>query len=730
MSEKTVFEEEKNKLEEVISTIDNRINKSSNKFNDEKHHVIGFTEGLRGTQFNRQAMMSMYATDVNYLKSIRNNPYFGKFLFHEKNGDIKEIYIGKKMLFDEKQGAIVNDWRSDLCSMYYDFNIGEDAYYVEDNDKKEGQIISKRQLYIENAELINVNEQDTLSNDEILIKCLQDNFDARMRTIVATIQKEQNAIIRNSSKSNYIVQGVAGSGKTTVALHRISYLLYNELKENLSSNFMIIGPNKFFLDYISSVLPELDIDDVYQTTFEDIFMANVKTKFRIKNKNEELVENMYDSSIGNCCHYKTSIEYMDLIKRFVDFYIKSKLGEDIKYGNSIIIKKEKMIDLTSDRVTTPYKERVSNYIKKMTKFFKENYDEVYAQLSRPIMTELRLVASNDTTEKQKIIEKMSELRNKIKKGFNDELKQFFSFIDTSPVSIYYSFIENLDVFIQDTNVETIKNTTLNNLENNCISTSDMAAILYIQYLISGCKKYNDYSHLIIDEGQDLSVAQYFILNKLFSNAKFDIYGDINQSIYAYQSISNWDELNKLLFNNNAIYFELNKGYRNTIEISNVSNLILNRLNQISSDSISRSGVEIKSNNIDASDNASLKIEELTELYNNGYKNIAIICKDCEEVELLFRQLKKYNLPMNKIIKDSDKYKTGICVLPAYLSKGLEFDGVIINDASYYKYSDDVIDQRLLYVAVTRALHQLIVDYDKCITPSLSEIINQKNVLKK
>ena len=163
------------------------------------------------------------------------------------------------------------------------------------------------------------------------------------------------------------------------------------------------------------------------------------------------------------------------------------------------------------------------------------------------------------------------------------------------------------------------------LENKCMSTSDMAAILYIQYLISGCKKYSDYNHLIIDEGQDLSMAQYFVLNKMFFNAKFDIYGDINQSIYAYQSISDWDELNKLLFNNNAIYFELNKGYRNTVEISNISNLILNKLNQNSSNSISRSGVEIKLNDIDCIDNASLKIKELSELYNNGYKNIAIIC---------------------------------------------------------------------------------------------------------
>ena len=126
----------------------------------------------------------------------------------------------------------------------------------------------------------------------------------------------------------------------------------------------------------------------------------------------------------------------------------------------------------------------------------------------------------------------------------------------------------------------------------------------------------------------------------------------------------------------------------------------------------------------------MSISHYEKLYNNGYKNIAIICKDCEEVELLFKQLKKYNLPINKITKDSDKYKIGVCILPAYLSKGLEFDAVIINDASYYKYSEDVIDQRLLYVAVTRAMHQLIVDYDKCITPSLTEIKNKNNVLRK
>lgn len=726
MDKEIIFKEEQQKLKEVLEIIDEQIKNSDDGFAKEQHHIIGFTEGLRGTQFNRQAMMSMYATEGNRLKSLRNSPYFGRFEFQNKDsGETEIFYIGKKIVTYKNHEVIVYDWRCNQCSMFYDYNIGDpSAHYIESGKKVYGIINGKRQIQIKDGKLISVSDQDTLSDDEILIQYLNENADSRLKSIVATIQKEQNKIIRNSIDNNYIVQGVAGSGKTTVALHRIAYLLYNESKRVDESNFMIIGPNKFFLDYISSALPDLDIDGISQCTFEDIFATNIKGKVKINSKNKELERIMAGELDDSVLKYKSSIKYMKLIEKFVLYYMSSKLNNNIELNDVVLCSKERMRDIVSEYHKNSYKERIDIFIKKMSKIIKEDYENIYYSASRSLMKKLQEL-DMDAPEREEIILKLNLLRENIKKGCINDLKGFFKFVDTSPILLYYTFIENIEMFTTD-NVDLLKKETLKNLDNKQISPSDIAGILLIQHLMRGCKNYLNYSHLIIDEGQDLSIAQYYVLKKIFAKSKFDIFGDINQSIYAYQSINNWDELNKVLFDNDAKLLELNRGYRNTKEIAEISNLVLKSLNQRDANFISRYGNNVIVNNIEGVKNGKFKFQQLIDLINNGHKNIAIICKDNNEVEEVYKELKSLPIDVSKITLDNDKYKNGICILPVYLAKGLEFDAVILNDVSDKKYGENIIEQKLLYVAVTRALHELIIDYNGKISPSLISIDSQKN----
>lgn len=207
MSKEEIFKYEEKRLEEVIQKINTQIKNNEQKFSEQEHFIIGFKEGLRGTQFNRQAMMSFYATEIAKLKSIINNPYFGRFDFTDNEGKKQTIYIGKKSIVDENNKAIAYDWRSSLCSMYYDYNIGPAEYEVNGTTEK-GEITSKRQIIIKNGKLDSVSEQDTVSDDQILLKYLNESADARLKSIIATIQREQNKIIRSPLKNDYIIAGV------------------------------------------------------------------------------------------------------------------------------------------------------------------------------------------------------------------------------------------------------------------------------------------------------------------------------------------------------------------------------------------------------------------------------------------------------------------------------------------------------------------------------------------
>ena len=723
-----IYNYEYQRLQKVIEIINEKLEEAKNNFKKQEHNIIGFKEGQRGTQFTRQSMMSLYATEVYDLKFILSNPYFARFDFKGLNEkEINEIYIGKKLITGKNGEIIAYDWRSPICSMYYDYNIGKSEYKL-NNETKKGEILSKRQIIIKDGVLKDVLEQDTLSNDSILMKYLNEHADSRLKTIIATIQKEQNKIIRSPMNKDYIIQGVAGSGKTTVALHRIAYLLYNEARNTNEADFMIIGPNKYFLNYISELLPELDVKNIYQTTFDEIALNNLNCKVKVESRNITLQNVLSNQTDKEIISYKNSMQYMNLIERFINDYMKSHLTEAITYEGIELCSKERL-SVIYDSIfnTRSYSERINNFTKMLTKQIKEHYDDLIHQVWLNYREEVLSLPKN-SPERKELTKMVDEIQETIKKGCSTQIKNYFKFTKVNSLYLYQAFIENIDLYKNEISVDIdkLKEYTLSKLTKKQITSDDLAPMLLINQMLNGIKQDGKYNHLVIDEAQDLSIPQYYMLKRIFPQAKIDVFGDINQSIYDYQAFDNWEQLNSVIFDNKAELLELNKSYRTTTQIADTSKLVLEKLkNNNSVNCITRSGkdVFVSSNE---ENNVITIINQIKQIIDNGYETIAIICKDDKETENLFKKLKKYNLDITKISENNEKYTGGLCILPSYLSKGLEFDAVIISNANDILYTEDNIDLKLLYVSVTRAMHELYINYNGNITKSLESLVKDKN----
>lgn len=732
MTKEEIFIYEKNRLDNVIDIINRKIKEAEKNFNNQEHTIIGFKEGQRGTQFIRQGLMSLYATEINNLKSILANPYFGMFQFKDNNNETTDIYLGKKAILDENASVIAYDWRSPVCSMYYDYNIGKAEYIGTNGVKNFGEILKKRQIIIKNGELQDVEEQDTLSNDSILLKYLTENSDARLKSIIATIQREQNRIIRSPLKSDYIIQGAAGSGKTTVALHRIAYLLYNEAKNINESDFMIIGPNKYFLNYVSDLLPDLDIKNVSQFTFDEIALKNIGiSKIKVESMNKTLQGILKGEIDENIIAFKSSIEFLKLIENYINLYVDSHLKDDIVYEGIKLYSAEDIRFNFSNNMfgnDKSCKEKANELIKRLTKKIKNNSEDLSHSIWLKYRDEI-LNLSQDDPKRKEILEKVNKAQTEIKKGCPTIVKDYFKFLKVNPLTLYQSFIENLDIIYSSEtfDIKRLQEYTNLNLSKKQIKFEDLSPLLLINYMINGVKDFKEYSYLVIDEAQDLSLAEYYMLKKLFPKAKFNVFGDVNQSIYNYQSIHNWDELNSRIFDSKANKLELNKSYRTTINISNVSNLILNQMSQAPAECIARTGDELLLSNDISCQNIILQIKTLLD---KDYQSIAIICKDDKETHDIYSKLKKMRLNISEITENNDQYNGGLCIMPSYLSKGLEFDAVIIYNANAQNYSSTNIDMKLLYVAITRAMHDLVINYDGELSLPLKSLEKKNKVLKK
>lgn len=656
------------------------------------------------------------AAKIIALEKLLNSPYFARIDFKFQDEDEYEnIYIGRSSLIDDDSSEIyVYDWRSPISSIFYRFGIGE-AFYEAPSGKITGEVNLKRQYEISNGKLEYFFDADIQIIDEFLRKMLSQNTSSKMKTIVETIQKDQDMIIRNMEMDLMMVQGVAGSGKTSVALHRAAYLMYQGLSDKLSSNnILIISPNTLFEQYISNVLPELGEKNVNSKTFEELIF-NILNGPKIETRNE-LLETLLSSNnnlMKSSMEFKFSSEFVEILNRFIndlprrwidfkDVYYDGKHISSRQLSKNRILNEKRSTTLSSrlKHLEASILEEVhknhKNRLEKLTDFV-----TTYKEHSFELEETARMLSIYESTRLVKKIRKFTELNSL-------ELYRKL-FINKS---YFYSLSKGMDL---PENIEDILDSTFKNLNNDVLSYGDAVALSFLNLKLNINNGYSEIRQIVIDEAQDYYPIHFEILNLLFPKSRYTILGDINQTIGKQENLSLYERVNKILCKKKSTLITMDKSFRSTSEILEFSKKFLN--DDFKINSFSRKGnapiVHSSSTLAELKDNI---INEIKTSIENNYKSIGLICKTEKEASSLYEIL-KYEIQIKLIKSDSMATLDGTFIIPIYLSKGLEFDSVLIlnTDKNTY-YSKD--DKNLLYIACTRALHRLSLFYTGEISPLL------------
>lgn len=674
--------------------------------------------------------LELYTEKLNAMEKNSLKPYFARIDFkRDEENKVEQLYIGKVGVMDEDNKIITIDWRAPIASMYYDSNIGKASYVAPEGICK-GDLLVKRQFDIENGKLNSYQDVDTVSNDDLLKPYLGANADNRLKNIVSTIQSEQNFIIREPLSKNIIVQGVAGSGKTTVALHRIAYLVYNNRDTILPNQYLVIGPNKFFVNYISGVLPDLDVNNVEQLTFEELCENCINEKINLINEEKNLIDSIINPEKLKYERLKVSMKF----KKALDLYIKdfdekiiSNLRIEIK-GYEIIsneLIKNEYFSIENNEIYDSIQKKLKRTKLMIEKYIENNYDDILTNIEKEFSTKTSN-AGQEIIFKEK--EKIEFIKKELTKKSSSTLNKYFDNKIPKIKELYYKFLTNIDKYLDKEELEDnylkAENNSLN-IKENKFEFEDLSALIYLKTKIIGKEEFKKFKQVAIDEAQDYGEFNFYVLKKLLSNAKFSIFGDLAQSIYQYRGINDWKEVSDTTFKKDCEIKYLLKSYRTTTEIMNSANNITKYININPAQPVIRHGGDVKYIKYkDNNEQIEYIANKIKEYKQKGYKSIAVICKDDKEANFINSGIKEYGFDLKNIVDSDTEYDGKICTITSYLAKGLEFDGVIISDASEGKYnSEKNIDMKLMYVSMTRALHELTVFYNKSIIkPLLTDLI--------
>lgn len=625
------------------------------------------------------------------LEKMIKSPYFARIDFKfDDEDEFEKIYIGRSSLRKNSyQEMYVYDWRSPIASVFYRFMTGE-AFYDAPCGRVTGELNLKRQYEIKNGTLEYFFDSDVQIVDEFLRQLLSQNTTAKMKVIVETIQHEQDVVIRDMENDLLMVQGVAGSGKTSIALHRAAYLMYQGLQTKLSANnIMIISPNSIFEQYISNVLPELGEDNVISSVFEDI-LSELLNGRKIQSRNDFLenliVNSKYKEISRNSIEFKTSSFFREILDQFlIDIPRQWIEFEDVYYEGKCVVSGQILKDKILGRPETPLGiklEQLEDYI--LEQIFGTGKGRGHKEEKNLIKQEIQKFIKIDIVELYKIL-------------FSNE-------------AYFYSLLQNSN---PSQNIKNIWKYTKENLEADSLYYDDAIAIAYLYLKIYGTNKYKNIKQVVIDEAQDYYPLQYEIFNFLFSNAKFTILGDMKQTLAKKEDISFYEQIQKILNKKKSSLIMLDKSFRCTNEILNFSLKFIEQSSQIKS--FNRNGDSPK---VYIADNSEIFIDEIVKeiklCQEKGFQSICLICKTEKNSTYLFNKI-KHKLDIQLIKNGSVSDLQGVFILPVYMSKGLEFDTVLICDADSQNYHDED-DKNLLYVACTRALHKLSLFCENEVSP--------------
>ncbi|PAD75768.1 RNA polymerase recycling motor HelD [Paenibacillus campinasensis] len=670
-------------------------------------------------------------------RKLVESPYFGRIDFKEHgSSETESIYLGTGSFLDEDmESFLVYDWRAPISSLYYDGAPGP-AKYETPSGEVSGEMELKRQFIIHDGKIQVMFDTGVTIGDELLQQVLSHSADDRMKSIVATIQKEQNAVIRNDKTRMLIVQGAAGSGKTSAALQRVAYLLYKYRGSLRADQMLLFSPNPLFNSYVSSVLPELGEDNMQQTTFQAYLEHRLGKEFELEDvftQTESLLNSEdtpeYRARIESIT-YKSSVAFLDTIRRYKEMLEKEgMMFKPIVFQGKVVVSADEMAAhfYSYDRAV-----KLAGRIDLMREWLlKRLADFAQAEKKEPWVEEQMQLL--DIEDYQRAFQTMRRKQNKKDTTFNDHdvekdvlarmvvsdrLKPVRRWIKrlryVNVTGMYRRLFTDQALFRQaaidadsiPAHWEEICSLTLQALRDKRLLYEDATPFLYLKELLQGFRTNTAIRHVIVDEVQDYSAFQLEFLKRLFPRAKMTVLGDLNQAIYAHgEVLGSLENLVGLYGAEDTEVISLTRSYRSTYEIVEFTRQMIPGGERIVP--FNRPGEAPRV--IQQADEKSLDeavIRDLRELHEQGYNYVAVICKTAEESRQVHERLSA-TLQTRLVTKTTPSFEKGTLVVPAYLAKGVEFDAVIIYNGSADVYRRES-ERKLFYTACTRAMHVLHV----------------------
>ena len=635
-------------------------------------------------------------------------PYFGRIDFLDETLQKEEaLYIGRGGIAKDTTHQVVVDWRAPVANAYYENGLGECSYHAPDGRELPIRLDLKRTYEIDNGRLLDYFDTEVIANDELLTKYLAKNKQAVLGEIIATIQKEQNDIIRKTPYHNIIVQGVAGSGKTTVAMHRISFILYNYAERFRPEDFYIVGSNRILLEYITGVLPDLDVYGIRQMTMEQLFV-----RLLYEDWDEQSCSILENTAAAQGSMDRGTFGWFQALTEFG-----VRIEAERICMESVVLDRRQFVEGLKGGVAGVFDEREgepqpTDLVELLSGKAIRDYVE---QTNASVQTKINMLNERLIIKiKDEFLKNGLRYSEKERKAILKEYCGYFGkkIFDISIFELYQRFL-----------LEQKEKGYEVSVPEQAYDVYDLAALAYLYKRLKETEVISEAHHVVIDEAQDYGMMAYAVLKYCIKDCTYTVMGDVSQNIHFGFGLADWEELRKLFCSQDGDSFGiLKKSYRNTVEISEFATKILHHgsFEPYPVEPIIRHGKEVEV----------MQLPTKRELYEEtarrcrawqkqGLNTIAIICRTPEKAELVARQLGRL-IPVCESNLEKAVFSDGIMVLPVVYTKGLEFDAVLIFDPDKEEYPVDDGHAKLLYVAATRALHELCVLYREDLTGLIAD----------
>ncbi|HBN84744.1 MAG TPA: hypothetical protein DDZ89_12965 [Clostridiales bacterium] len=626
---------------------------------------------------------------------LRKTPYFGRIDLRYPDLETETIYIGTSTLEKDRE-ILICDWRADICSLFYEDRMGK-LSYESPGGTVQTEMMLKRQIKIENDRIVGAFDTSIKIDDEILQEILSGNTDEKMSTIIKTIQQEQNKAIRDRNANVLLVTGPAGSGKTSVALHRIAWLLYKHRDKIKADQIVSLTPNDIFNDYISEVLPDLGEQNVVMKTFRDLAGLVLKSNYKVFSQGELMERYLKTKNAPNknkYVYWKNSLEFAYLLERYINRYFDHGPDfKDIIVDDQVLIYKENLLELYKSGKSLQYSyrmERVKTYIEDVLnsvkkKLIKETADELWESGEYMDMKEAKAVS------RMRISEKFADI--------GATVRQMTS---TNPLSIYVNFLKR----VAEKEFEGGVRNTLSNFKRRIVPFEDLAPCVYIY---SRFNKEDDarkrIRHVVIDEVQDYTPMQLMAVKAYYKRAEFTLLGDMNQAINPLSNVGEMGIIKDLASDQGFHHIHMPKSYRSTYEITDFCNSLVG-LKTDEAEAVNRHGPKPQIIHFAQWEQLIENLSALVREYSLDKKSLALISRSKKTAVNLYNALKA-KWPIRLVDSKDMKYYHGVSVIPSYLAKGLEFDAAVVVTTSDDMFTGEG-ERKLFYTACSRALHQLTV----------------------